>query len=964
MANSRTPIQSATGKGDALPARPGGLPGTWPDGDGARLDMLAIGLFMVALGALMAYTKSIHYLVFHTIAEVVAITVSFSIFTLTWASLRHLKNNYLVILGSAYGTIGLVDVFHTLTFKGMNLFPGVTTNYPTQFWLTARSTEAVALLLAPLMMHARVRFFQSATAFALMGAAGCYAVMAGLLPATFVDGIGLTPFKVISEYVIVAVLLLGLWRLWAVRADFDVLVYRLLVWSVLFAIATEVCFIHYVSFYDYVNELGHYFRFVSVVLAFLALVVTGVQRPAGLLFRELAAKEQALEGLNRRLADSEEKLKHAQAVAGVGSWFLEIGTGVFTWSDEAARIFGQSPGSAASLKDFLDSIHPEDRDVALSAWRAARGGAPFDLQYRIVADGEVRWVQVRAEPRPGEDGHTPEALLGTVQDITARKRAEAELRESKERLEAAASAGIVGIWDWDIPRDRLVWDRGMYQLYGLEPGTFGGAYEAWSHAIHPEDKAATEAEIQAALRGEREYAPAFRVVWPDGSVHHIKAASRTTFDVQGRPLRMIGVNYDLTEQKRIQDDLDRMNLELEQRVVERTAELAQAKDAAESASRAKSAFLANMSHELRTPLNGIMGMTTLALRLATDGKQIDQLNKALKSSEHLLQVINDILDISKIEADRLVLESTDFTLGEVLQNLLSLTGQKARDKGLDLRVVIPPGPPARPLVGDPLRLGQVLLNLVGNAIKFTRQGEITLRASVLEESPSGLMLRWEVEDTGIGIAPQDRARLFTAFEQADSSITRSYGGTGLGLAISERLVRMMGGEIGFDSVPGQGSTFWFTLRAALGRAASPIPSPPPGEGGLRELLLSRHAGARVLLAEDEPLNQEISRILLEDAGLAVDLAEDGVRAVEMAERTPYAMILMDMQMPGLNGVDATRAIRKLPSHATTPIVAMTANAFEEDRRLCLDAGMNDHFGKPIEPERLYKALLDWLGRAG
>ncbi len=432
---------------------------------------------------------------------------------------------------------------------------------------------------------------------------------------------------------------------------------------------------------------------------------------------------------------------------------------------------------------------------------------------------------------------------------------------------------------------------------------------------------------------------------------------------------------DLTEIEAHRHNLERL-------VATRTAELANAKNAAEAASHAKSTFLANMSHELRTPMNGIMGMTELALRRSGDPTQIDQLSKVKTASQHLLHVINDILDISKIEAERLQLEHVDFALGQVLENLVSLMGQRATEKGLKLLIDLQNGLPMRRFNGDPTRLGQILFNLIGNALKFTTEGAITLRVRQTADSspvaslPQGeresepeqrapdatAVLRFEVTDTGIGIATDDQKRLFTAFEQADGSMTRKYGGTGLGLAISKRLVKMMGGDIGVYSQPGSGSTFWFTVQ--LNKATDAVsPAPTFSQDSAETRLKAQFADMRVLLAEDEPVNQEVSRGLLEDVRLVVDLADDGEQAVTLARQNRYALILMDMQMPNLNGVDATKAIRADSLNTDTPVLAMTANAFDEDRQVCIDAGMNDHIAKPVDPELLFETLLKWLGKS-
>lgn len=404
------------------------------------------------------------------------------------------------------------------------------------------------------------------------------------------------------------------------------------------------------------------------------------------------------------------------------------------------------------------------------------------------------------------------------------------------------------------------------------------------------------------------------------------------------------------------------NDRLEEMVRERTSELAAARDFAEAANRAKSRFLANMSHELRTPMSAIIGMAQLAARTTTEPKVQDQLSKIKVASKHLLCVINDILDITKIEAERLELETTSFQLGKVLEEVSGMMAERASDTGLTLHIETPSELALLSLQGDPLRLSQILLNLIGNALKFTIQGAVTVRVSVAEDNHDEVLLRFEVEDNGIGISSEDQKRMFLAFEQADASTTRKFGGTGLGLAISKRLVQLMKGEIGVTSVAGQGCTFWFTARFLkdIGNGTS---QNEQQINQAEEFLRNRYGDCRILLAEDEPINQEVSKSLLEEAGLKVDLAADGLHALELAKAGSYDLILMDVQMPRMNGTDATRAIRRLPGYAKTPILAMTANAFAEDRNRCLAAGMSDHLAKPVDADLLFNTLLKWLSRS-
>ena len=436
----------------------------------------------------------------------------------------------------------------------------------------------------------------------------------------------------------------------------------------------------------------------------------------------------------------------------------------------------------------------------------------------------------------------------------------------------------------------------------------------------------------------------------------ISATISPIHDEKGAVVGASMIARDITARKKAEAELDRHRNHLEEQVQSRTVELAQAKEAAEAANIAKSAFLANMSHEIRTPMNGILGMVHFLRREATSARQLERLDVIDRSAEHLLDIINNILDLSKIEAGKLMLEEVPLHLQSILDNVRSMLSERIKKQGLMLKVEA--DDIAEHLIGDPTRIRQCLLNFATNAIKFTEQGSVTLSLKTLGSTANDVLVRFAVTDTGVGVAPDARDRLFGAFEQADNSTTRKYGGTGLGLAINKRLAALMGGGVGFESVPGSGSVFWFTARLRKGDASSTAPRHSPAVA--EQLVRERHAGATILVANDEPINREVASQTLLTAGLKVDTAQDGAQAIAMAGARNYDAIFMDVQMPHVDGLESTREIRRIPGYERVPIIAVTANAFAEDKARCEQAGMTDFLAKPFIPGDLFVILLRCL----
>ena len=804
------------------------------------------------------------------------------------------------------------------------------------------------------------------------------------------------------------------------------------------------------------------------------LHMEGVSRASLWVIEDVSEARQAEVAMRQ----TQERLELAQEAGKIGVFDVNIATGDILWSDKLAQMMGLEHSAQPRRRtDWLACLHPEDRNRARDYFDECLAGTADFLRdsWRIVRpDGEVRWFLEAARIFRDAEGRAVR-VVGVNVDIHDQKLLEAQVAQQLDFQQALIDAIPIPLFYKGADGRYIGFNRAYEQAFGVQREALIGR-TVNEVAFLPEEQRAHFAEdSEAVLQGQKAVHKEVDIAYADGKIHHTLFWLHGFAGADGRVGGVIGTFVDIS---------DRQRAELE---------LRRAKELAEESTALKSSFLANMSHEIRTPMNAIIGMSHLALKSGLSPRQHDYVSKIQQAGQHLLGVINDILDFSKIEAGKLVVESHPFELDRLLEGVADVVGYKAGAKGLELIFDVAHDVPPT-LVGDALRLGQILINFVNNAIKFTERGEISIAVRLLQRHGMQLQVRFEVRDTGIGLTQEQAARLFQSFQQADASTTRRFGGTGLGLAICKSLAELMGGEVGVHSDFGKGSTFWANVVLEQGASARAL-LPPPAMRGQRVLVVDdnhtaatvlvdmlqamgfvadqvhsgmaaleqlreamaqrrpyglllldwqmpgmdgvelarriralglaevpqmlmvtafgreevmraaqaegiqtvlvkpvnasllfdtlmqplRHRasrrtptppaadvapvelrGKRVLLVEDNELNQIVAQELLRDAGLEVDVAEHGQAAIERLDTQPYDAVLMDMQMPVMDGETATRALRADTRHAGLPIIAMTANAMESDRQRCFEAGMNDHVAKPIEPAALWQALTRWL----
>lgn len=981
---------------------------------GSALPLLLIELFPAHFYWVMDITS---YLVFHNIAEFFSVMVSLSIFGVGWFAYDQSRDYHALILSTVFLVIGLVDSMHTLSYLGMpDFFTANSVDKAARFWILVRIFSAV-VFLASAFIYIKTPSRWPPKALLLIAALAISALAFTVviyfpqyMPATFVPGIGQTLFKKNSEYLIIALLLLTTAAYWRrmLKTGNRLLIYYLAAFIV--SIFCELVFAFYKSAFDSYNGLGHLYKIVAFYLIYKGIFAGSIEYPYVSLAQandhlhvEIAERkraEESLQHLNRELqaisncnqtlmrAEEEQALlneichlicdKAGYRMAWVGyaehddaksirpvAWAgVEVGylaLAKLTWADTER---GHGPTGTAVRSGATTCIQDFETDPRTMLWRenALQRGYRSCIALALKNQdanilGALTIYSTELNTFTVDEIRLLEELAGDLAfGITvlrariALKQAEATRTQLASIVEFSNDAIIGKTPDGIISH----WNESAEKIYGYSAEEIIG--KPVTVLAPPALHAEVEELLEKIRKGEVVVNHESERIRKDGVLIHVAITLSPIKDASGNIIGISTITRDISEHKQNAEELRRYKDHLEEEVQQRTEDLVLARNAAEAANQAKSVFLASMSHELRTPLNAILGFSNLmrkdALLPESQRRNLDIINR---SGEHLLTLINDVLEMAKIEAGRLQLENAPFDLGGMVRDVTDLMQVRAEEKGLRLLIDQSSNFP-RYIVGDEAHLRQVLINLLGNSVKFTRQGGVTLRLGTRKNSVSHLMI--EIEDSGSGIAPEDQQRIFEPFvqlgEQSDNK------GTGLGLSITRQFIQLMDGTISLVSTPGKGSLFRIALPLTEVAEADIVQSKQAEKGDVVGLEPGQPE-YRILIVEDKLENQLLLAELMESVGFPVKVAENGEQGVKLFQSWHPHLIWMDRRMPVMDGLEATRRIRNLPGGKTVKIVAVTASAFVEQRSESLDAGMDDFVTKPYRFTEIYECLSKQLG---
>ncbi|WP_051241681.1 MASE3 domain-containing protein [Azohydromonas australica] len=891
-----------------------------------------------------------HYLALHTVLEFSAMAMAVMVFALTW-TLHRRSDQRMLALGLGFLLVATIDFAHTFSFDGMPAF--VTPSGPEKainFWLAARLFSAAALLLFAFLPQQPAS--RPATVLGLLGTVALVGLSywvglwhAERLPRTFIPGEGLSDFKIGVEYTLVALFVAAAfrlaWQAWASHS-FSTALMAAAAWTMGLS---ELFFTLYGQVTDIMNLSGHLYKTVAYGMIFYAIFVQGVRMP-----------QAALQEMSARY-------RNIIAATNVGTWEWNIKSGAVVFNERWCLMLGYSPDEILpDISSWAELVHPDDWPGIRAALDPhLTGRTPFyECEHRLQHKaGHYVWILDCGQVVERAGNGSALRAAGVHMDITDRKAMQQRTEELLARLQkiSAKVPGMVFQFQrWPDGRAAFPYaSEGMREIFGIAPeGVVRDAAPVFQ-VVHPDDMERVRAAIRVSASRLRTWHDEFRAVLPDGRTLWLEceAEPETVADGSGSVL-WHGYVRDVTDRKRMGEELARYRHHLEELVETRTAELAAAKVAAEAANLAKSAFLAHMSHEIRTPLNAILGMAQIALRDPKAASGPDYVRQIHDSGRLLLELVNDILDLAKIEAGKLSLEQRPVDLLHLVQRAMRLTAPRALTQRLEFSADCAPDLP-RGILCDETRLLQVLVNLLGNAIKFTDQGSVRLRVTKAVDGEH-CWLEMAVEDTGIGMSAAQVQQLFRPFTQADSSTTRRFGGTGLGLSITKHIVELMQGSIEVRSEPGRGTCFLVRLPVVEARLPEAVPALPAAQPG------QRLRGLHVLAAEDDGVNRWVLQDLLEQEGARCTVASNGLEALELLQQGADGVdvLVTDVQMPGLNGYDTTRRCRAL--YPRLPVIGLTAYALAEERRHCLEAGMFDHVTKPVDVDELCTVILRAVGR--